>query len=59
MVAEERPRVSLTNNFTKLFRDLGLSLRAVTTAFGCRANVAICLQVSTNRNACKTIGSIS
>uniref|UniRef100_H2ZBW7 AMP-dependent synthetase/ligase domain-containing protein n=1 Tax=Ciona savignyi TaxID=51511 RepID=H2ZBW7_CIOSA len=45
IVAEERPRVRLTTNFTKLFRDLGLSPRAVSTAFGCRVNVAVCLQV--------------
>uniref|UniRef100_H2ZBW5 DMAP1-binding domain-containing protein n=1 Tax=Ciona savignyi TaxID=51511 RepID=H2ZBW5_CIOSA len=44
IVAEERPRVRLTTNFTKLFRDLGLSPRAVSTAFGCRVNVAVCLQ---------------
>nr|XP_018668928.1 disco-interacting protein 2 homolog C isoform X1 [Ciona intestinalis] len=44
IVAEERPRVRLTSNFTKLFRDLGLSSRAVSTAFGCRVNVGICLQ---------------
>ncbi|CAK8673806.1 unnamed protein product [Clavelina lepadiformis] len=44
IVAEERPRVLLTSNFTKLFRDLGLSSRAVSTAFGCRVNIAVCLQ---------------
>ncbi|XP_054168198.1 disco-interacting protein 2-like [Oppia nitens] len=44
VVAEERPRVSLTNSFTKLFQSLGLSARAVSTSFGCRVNVALCLQ---------------
>ncbi|XP_069790306.1 disco-interacting protein 2 homolog A-like isoform X3 [Narcine bancroftii] len=44
VVAEERPRIALTQSFSKLFKDLGLSLRAVSTTFGCRVNVAICLQ---------------
>lgn len=44
VVAEERPRVSLTTSFTKLFSSLGLSPRAVSTSFGCRVNVALCLQ---------------
>ena len=44
VVAEERPRVQLTNSFSKLFSGLGLSPRAVSTSFGCRTNVAICLQ---------------
>ncbi|XP_037779846.1 disco-interacting protein 2 homolog C-like isoform X1 [Penaeus monodon] len=44
VVAEERPRVQLTNSFSKLFSGLGLSPRAVSTSFGCRVNVAICLQ---------------
>ncbi|KAG8559325.1 hypothetical protein GDO81_017305 [Engystomops pustulosus] len=44
VVAEERPRISLTQSFSKLFKDLGLSNRAVSTTFGCRVNVAICLQ---------------
>ncbi|XP_071822466.1 disco-interacting protein 2 homolog C-like isoform X2 [Apostichopus japonicus] len=43
-VAEERPRTNLTNSFSKLFLTLGLSPRAVSTAFGCRINVAIALQ---------------
>lgn len=46
VVAEERPRVALTSSFSKLFSGLGLSPRAVSTSFGCRVNVAICLQVS-------------
>ena len=45
VVAEERPRINLTNSFSKLFSALGLSPRAVSTSFGCRVNVAICLQV--------------
>ncbi|NXB05502.1 DIP2A protein, partial [Cnemophilus loriae] len=44
VVAEERPRITLTQSFSKLFKDLGLSARAVSTTFGCRVNVAICLQ---------------
>ncbi|XP_071791517.1 disco-interacting protein 2 homolog C-like [Asterias amurensis] len=44
IVAEERPRISLANSFSKLFRSLGLSARAVSTSFGCRVNVAIGLQ---------------
>ncbi|CAL8101663.1 unnamed protein product [Orchesella dallaii] len=44
VVAEERPRINLTNSFSKLFSALGLSPRAVSTSFGCRVNVAICLQ---------------
>uniref|UniRef100_A0A8C5NT04 Disco interacting protein 2 homolog B n=1 Tax=Junco hyemalis TaxID=40217 RepID=A0A8C5NT04_JUNHY len=44
VVAEERPRVSLTHSFSKLFKDIGLSSRAVSTTFGSRVNVAICLQ---------------
>ncbi|XP_068101410.1 disco-interacting protein 2 homolog A isoform X3 [Hyperolius riggenbachi] len=44
VVAEERPRIALTQSFSKLFKDLGLSTRAVSTTFGCRVNVAICLQ---------------
>lgn len=45
VVAEERPRLALTQSFSKLFKDLGLSPRAVSTAFGSRVNLAICLQV--------------
>ena len=44
VVAEERPRISLCDTFTKLFAGLSLSPRAVSTSFGCRVNVAICLQ---------------
>lgn len=45
VVAEERPRTALTQSFSKLFKDLGLHPRAVSTSFGCRVNLAICLQV--------------
>lgn len=45
VVAEERPRINLTSSFSKLFSALGLSPRAVSTSFGCRVNIAICLQV--------------
>ncbi|XP_004412271.1 PREDICTED: disco-interacting protein 2 homolog C [Odobenus rosmarus divergens] len=44
VVAEERPRIALTQSFSKLFKDLGLHPRAVSTSFGCRVNLAICLQ---------------
>uniref|UniRef100_A0A6I8SHY8 Disco-interacting protein 2 homolog B n=1 Tax=Xenopus tropicalis TaxID=8364 RepID=A0A6I8SHY8_XENTR len=44
VVAEERPRVALAYSFSKLFKDLGLSPRAVSTTFGSRVNTAICLQ---------------
>uniref|UniRef100_A0A8C2FQN9 Disco-interacting protein 2 homolog Bb n=1 Tax=Cyprinus carpio TaxID=7962 RepID=A0A8C2FQN9_CYPCA len=46
VVAEERPRLALTHSFSKLFKDIGLSMRAVSTAFGSRVNLAICLQVN-------------
>ena len=46
VIAEERPRIHLTSSFSKLFSNLGLSSRAVSTSFGCRVNVGICLQVS-------------
>ena len=46
VIAEERPRIHLTTSFSKLFSGLGLSQRAVSTSFGCRVNVGICLQVS-------------
>ena len=32
------------HSFTTLFSPLGLSPRAVSTSFGCRQNIAICLQ---------------
>lgn len=46
VVAEERPRIALQQSFSKLFKDIGLSPRAVSTTFGSRVNVAICLQVT-------------
>lgn len=46
MIAEERPRLALSQSFSKLFKDVGLSSRAVSTAFGSRVNLAICLQVN-------------
>ena len=39
------PRITLANTFTQLFAPLGLSPRAVSTSFGCRQNIALCLQV--------------
>ena len=45
MIAEERPRIQLTSSFTKLFNNLGLSPRAVSTSFGCRVNLGMALQV--------------
>nr|XP_021329789.1 disco-interacting protein 2 homolog B-A isoform X3 [Danio rerio] len=47
VIAEERPRLALTHSFSKLFKDIGLSMRAVSTAFGSRVNLAICLQGTT------------
>ena len=44
VVAEERPRVNLMTSFSKLFATLGLSGRAVSTSFGCRVNVGLCVQ---------------
>lgn len=52
MVSEERPRVALTNSFSKLFSSLGLSSRAVSTSFGCRVNVAMCLQGASSPDLC-------
>ncbi|EPY86232.1 disco-interacting protein 2 A isoform X1-like protein [Camelus ferus] len=48
VVAEERPRIALQQSFSKLFKDIGLSPRAVSTTFGSRVNVAICLQIWVN-----------
>ena len=44
-VADERPRIQLTQTFSALFSALGLSSNAVSTSFGCRVNIAICMQV--------------
>lgn len=49
VIAEERPRLALTQSFSKLFKDLGLSPRAVSTAFGSRVNLAIGMQVGFTR----------
>lgn len=54
VIAEERPRLALTQSFSKLFKDLGLSPRAVSTAFGSRVNLAICLQVGFIRTHTET-----
>ncbi|OWK03274.1 DIP2C, partial [Cervus elaphus hippelaphus] len=51
VVAEERPRIALTQSFSKLFKDLGLHPRAVSTSFGCRVNLAICLQWGVNHES--------
>ncbi|KAF6131071.1 hypothetical protein HJG60_007972 [Phyllostomus discolor] len=45
VVAEGWPRIALTQSFSKLFKDVGLYLQAVSTSFGCRVNLAICLQL--------------
>uniref|UniRef100_A0A0R3TQN3 AMP-binding domain-containing protein n=1 Tax=Rodentolepis nana TaxID=102285 RepID=A0A0R3TQN3_RODNA len=44
IVSEERPRVNLTSLFTKMFAAVNLNPRVVSTSFGCRANLAMCLQ---------------
>ncbi|EPB73586.1 hypothetical protein ANCCEY_07322 [Ancylostoma ceylanicum] len=44
VIAEERPRATLVNAFSRIFAPLGLSPRAVSTSFGCRVNSAICMQ---------------
>ena len=46
-VAEERPRMQLTQTFSALFSALGLPAKAVSTSFGSRVNIAICMQVGT------------
>ena len=50
VVAEERPRIALASSFARLFSGLNLSPRAVSTSFGCRVNVAMCLQVKKQRH---------
>lgn len=45
VIAEERPRIQLTTSFTKLFANLGLTPRSVSTSFGCRVNLGMALQV--------------
>lgn len=59
VVAEERPRMSLTYSFSKLFKDLGLHPRSVSTAFGCRVNLAICLQVEHLTSASSWMDGVS
>ncbi|XP_071149893.1 disco-interacting protein 2 homolog C-like isoform X1 [Mytilus edulis] len=54
VISEERPRIQLTTSFTKLFANLGLSLRAVSTSFGCRVNLGMCLQGASCPN-CTTV----
>ncbi|KAH9283284.1 Disco-interacting protein 2 -like protein C [Echinococcus granulosus] len=44
IVSEERPRVNLTSLFARMFAAVNLNPRAVSTSFGCRANLAMCLQ---------------
>lgn len=44
VIAEERPRIQLTTSFTKLFANLGLAPRAVSTSFGCRVCIGVGLQ---------------
>ncbi|XP_029658229.1 disco-interacting protein 2 homolog C isoform X8 [Octopus sinensis] len=44
VIAEERPRIQLTTSFTKLFANLGLAPRAVSTSFGCRVCIGVALQ---------------
>ncbi|KAK2905346.1 hypothetical protein Q8A67_007145 [Cirrhinus molitorella] len=44
VVAEERPCITLMQSFSNT-KYLGLSSWAVSTIFGCRVNVAICLQI--------------
>ncbi|KAG9508602.1 Disco-interacting protein 2, partial [Fragariocoptes setiger] len=53
VVSEERPRIALLQSFSKLFSSLGLMPRTVTTAFGCRANIAICMQGATSPDTTK------
>lgn len=55
IVSEERPRVNLTSLFTKMFAAVNLNPRAVSTSFGCRANLAMCLQVGNQITIIKTI----
>ena len=45
VIAEERPRITLIQTFNALFSSLGLSPKAVSTSFGSRVNIAICMQV--------------
>ncbi|KAL5259725.1 hypothetical protein ACHWQZ_G009983 [Mnemiopsis leidyi] len=42
IVAEERPKTGLINNFSTLASELGLPSDCISTTFGCRANVGMC-----------------
>ncbi|XP_063679406.1 disco-interacting protein 2 homolog C-like isoform X7 [Bolinopsis microptera] len=42
IVAEERPKSSLINNFSTLASELGLPSECISTTFGCRANIGMC-----------------
>lgn len=44
VLAEERPRINLIQNFSAIFSTLGISSKAVSTSFGSRVNIAICMQ---------------
>ena len=46
VIAEERPRIGLIQNFTAIFSSLGLAPKVVSTSFGSRVNIAICMQVN-------------
>eukprot|EP00794_Sanderia_malayensis_P017721 gene17721-19492_t len=50
-VAEERPRIYLTQTFTALFSALNLSPQAVSTSFGTRVNIAVCMQEASHPEA--------
>jgi len=56
VVAEERPRVQLTQQFCKLFQALGLNTRCVSTSFGCRVNPAICVQGASSAESANVSG---
>lgn len=51
VVAEERPRIALIQRFSALFASLGLSPKAVSTSFGSRVNIAICMQEASHPEA--------
>lgn len=51
VVAEERPRIGLIQNFSALFAALGLSTKVVSTSFGSRVNIAICMQEASHPEA--------
>ena len=54
-LSEERPRHSLLASFGHLFHQLGLSQKAVSASFGCKVNLAVCLQVWFNVCACSHV----